>query len=262
LIEDRLNLALIMGCARSGTSILGELIGSHPEVRYKHEAHSVWNKAGLGENGSHRLTAEHATPKVARQIRKRFTEEKGGARLFVEKCPRSVLRIPFIRAVFPEAKLIHIMRDGRDVACSMLPGLGGEEWRHLKPPDWQRLMQEQRGIMRCAHAWKSVMEIALQDLEWEEHFEIKYEELVERPESHVRALMQFLELPEHPAVFEFCRNIQNETADSYHAEKQVKWFREDHRARVGRWRENLNDEEARAVEELLRPMMMELEYET
>ncbi len=261
MIEDRLNLALIMGCARSGTSILGELIGAHPAVRYKHEAHSVWNKAGLGENDSHRLTAEHATPKVRRKIRKRFAEEKGEAAMFVEKCPRSVLRIPFIQAVFPEAKLIHIVRDGRDVACSMLPGVGGEEWKHLKPPNWQQLMAEQRGILRCAHAWQAVLAIARQDLAGVEHFEIRYEELLKAPVSHARALLKFLELPEHPSVFEFCEKIQNETTESYHAEKQVKWFRNDHRARVGRWRENLTEAEAREVEELLRPTLAFLKYE-
>lgn len=259
--EEFLNLALIMGCARSGTSILGELIGAHPDVCYKHEAHAAWDKAGLGENESHRLTEQHATLKVRAKIRRRFAGEKGEAALFVEKCPRSVLRVPFIRAVFPEAKLIHIVRDGRDTACSMLPGIGGEEWKHLKPPNWQELMQRHQGLLRCAHAWKSVMEIALQDLEEVEHFEIKYEELLARPESHAKALLEFLELPEHPAVFEFCRNIQNETANSYHAEKQVKWFREDHRVRIGRWRENLNEETAREVETLLQPMLTRLDYQ-
>jgi hypothetical protein len=258
---NKMNIALVMGCARSGTSILGELIGSHPDVKYKHEAHAAWNKAGLGENESHRLTAQHATPKVVRQIRKRFELEKGAARLFVEKCPRSVLRVPFIRAVFPEAKLIHIIRDGRDVACSMLPGIGISEWRHLKPPNWQQLFKEERGTMRCAHAWKTIMEIALHDLAGVAHFSVKYEELVENPARLAKDILRFLELPEHPVVFEFCKKIRNATEDSYQAQKQVKWFRDDHQMRVGRWRENLQNGEAQAVEELLRPLLMQLGYE-
>ena len=255
-----MNIALVMGCARSGTSILGELIGSHPEVKYKHEAHAAWNKAGMGENDSHRLTALHATPKVMRQIRQRFELEKGGASLFVEKCPRSVLRIPFIREVFPEAKLIHLIRDGRDVACSMLPGIGGSEWRHLKPPNWQQLFQEERGIMRCARAWKTIMEIALNDFAEAPHFAVKYEELVENPPRLAKDILQFLELPEHPQVAAFCQRIQNQTADSYQAQKQAKWFRDDHQVRVGRWRENLQNGEAPAVEELLLPLLVKLGY--
>jgi len=256
-----MNIALVMGCARSGTSILGELIGAHPEVKYKHEAHAAWNKAGLGENESHRLTAQHATPKVARQIRKRFELEKGNAKLFAEKCPRSVLRIPFIREIFPEAKLIHIIRDGRDAACSMLPGVGGSEWRHLKPPNWQQLFQEERGIMRCVQAWKSIMEIALHDLSGVPHLTLKYEDLVANPQQLAAEILRFLELPEHPEVLAFCKKIQNQTADSYQAQKQAKWFRDDHQVRVGRWRENLPNGEARAVEDLLRPLLIKLGYQ-
>jgi hypothetical protein len=236
------------------------LIGSHPEVKYKHEAHAVWNKAGLGENESHRLTAQHGTSKVKRQIRKRFESEKGDAHLFVEKCPRSVLRVPFICEVFPEAKLIHIIRDGRDVACSMLPGIGGNEWRHLKPPNWRQLFQEDTGIIRCAKAWKTIMEIALNDLVGVPHFALKYEALIENPQRLAQEILRFLELPEHPGVFEFCNKIQNRTTDSYQAEKQVKWYRDDHQVRVGRWRENLKEEEAQAVEELLRPLLTQLGY--
>jgi len=255
-----MNLALILGCARSGTSILGELIGSHPEVKYRHEAHAVWSKAGFGENKSHRLTAPQATPEVTQLIRKRFKLAKGEANFFAEKCPRSVLRIPFIREVFPEAKLIHIIRDGRDVACSMLPGMGGDKWQHLRPPNWRQLLQEHHGVMRCAHAWKAIVEIALHDLAGVPHFVLKYEDLVDNPERLAGEILRFLGLAEHPDVFAFCRKIQNQTADSYQAQKQVAWFRDDHQVRVGRWQENLPAGEARQVEELLRPLLVQLGY--
>lgn len=257
-----MNIALIMGCARSGTSILGELVAAHPAVKYKHEAHAIWDKAGPGENDSHRLTAAQATPEVARLMRKKFEEEKGEALWFVEKCPRSVLRVPFIRAVFPEARLIHIIRDGRDTACSMLAGIGGAEWRHLKPPNWKQLFEQEQGVLRCAKAWLAIMEIALADLENVPHFALKYEDLVREPESVAARLFGFLNLPLAPEVRAFCRRIQDQTAGSYHAQKQVKWFRDDHAVRVGRWRENLSDEEAKAVETVLHAKLRELNYIT
>jgi hypothetical protein len=236
------------------------LIASHPAVKYKHEAHAIWDRAGLGENASHRLTAAHATSEVRRSIRKKFSEAQGQAALFAEKCPRSVLRVPFIRAVFPEAKLIHIVRDGRDVACSMLPGIGGEEWRHLKPPNWQTLMSAESGLRRCAQAWKTIMEIALYDLAQTPHFTLRYEDLVQAPERYARALFEFLELPFAPEVAAFCMKVQNEVANSYHAQKQVKWFREDHAVRIGRWRENMSPDEAASVETLLRPLLTQFAY--
>jgi len=68
--------------------------------------------------GSRRLTAQHATLQVVRRICQRFERERGDARLFVEKMP--ALRVPFMPAVLPEAKIIHIVRDERDVS-SILP---------------------------------------------------------------------------------------------------------------------------------------------
>jgi len=57
-------LALIFGCARSGTSILGEVFAASDEVSYIFEAHRVWERAGLGENDSHRLIDRHARPEI------------------------------------------------------------------------------------------------------------------------------------------------------------------------------------------------------
>src|SRR5437899_898479 len=104
-----MNIALIIGCARSGTSILGELISSHPDVKYIFEPHDIWEFAGCGLDGCHRLTAEHATPEVIDRIRDWFRQQQADAPLIVDKTPRNTLRVPFVRAVFPEAKIIHII---------------------------------------------------------------------------------------------------------------------------------------------------------
>lgn len=258
--EAPMRIAFVTGCARSGTSILGELIGSHPEVEYRHEAHHVWAKAGSGVGESHRLSANHASAAVRRAIRKRFCSKNGESALVVEKNPRSMLRLPFLREVFPEAKFVHIVRDGRDVACSMIPGVGGDEWRHLKPPRWRQIMRDRTGIDRCAVAWRDVMEIALSDLEDIPHYTLKYEDLVRKPRQVIAGILDYLELREHPAVFEYCDLIQDATEGSYHPAKQRKWFRDDHTVRIGRWRENLSAREAQSVEELLRPLLTRLGY--
>lgn len=260
-MSDPMNIALVIGCARSGTSILGELVASHPEVKYIFEAHDVWELGGMGINGSHRLVAEHATAEVRGRIREWFSKRKGGATLIVEKTPRNILRVPFIRAVFPEAKLIHIIRDGRDVACSMMPGIGGEEWRHLKPPSWQELFSETTGIIRCALAWKEVMEIALNDLAIVPHLQVRYEQLVTQPKELIKDLLQYLGLADDPSVAMFCNKIQDSTEGSYHAKYQKQWYREDHQRRVGRWRENLNETEQKTVNNLIGPLLLQLEYE-
>lgn len=256
-----MNIALVIGCARSGTSILGELIAAHPDVRYVFEAHHVWELGGLGVNDSHRLTERHATPGVRKRIRRWFGAQGGSAGLMMEKNPRNTLRVPFIRAVFPEAKLVHVVRDGRDVACSMVPGCGGAEWSHLKPPSWKGLLVGSEGVLRCALAWKEVMEIALADLADAPHLEVRYEELVRSPRDVARGIGMYLGLREDPAVLRFCERIRDATPASYHAAHQSTWYRGDHGSRIGRWRENLTEAEQQTIHEALAGLLRKLGYE-
>ena len=259
-MDEPMNIALIIGCARSGTSILGELIASHPEVKYIFEAHDVWEMAGMGVYDSHRLTAEHATPEVRERIRKWFRKRQSPANIVVEKTPRNILRVPFIQTVFPEARIIHIIRDGRDVSCSLMPGIGGDEWRHLKPPSWQRLFSEHAGIVRCALVWKEVIEIALEDLSAVPHLQVCYEHLATRPQEVSQSIMRYIGLSDHPDVERFCHKIQDSTADSYHAKYQAQWYSDDHKSRIGRWRENLTATEQRTVSDILDGLLSRLGY--
>ena len=71
------------------------------------------------------LASRDATPAIREGIREWATNEARGASMFVEKSPRNILRVPYVRAIFPEARIVHIVRDGRDVACSMVPACGG-----------------------------------------------------------------------------------------------------------------------------------------
>lgn len=250
----------VVGCARSGTSILGELIASHPDVKYIFEAHSTWEMGGLGVNDSHRLTGEHATDEVTSKIHKWFQEQAGNERFLVEKNPRNILRIPFVRKIFPEAKIIHIIRDGRDVACSMIPGCGGEEWNHLKPPSWRQYFDNYKGGIRCGYAWREIVEIGLGDLQNTDHLQIRYEDLLANPASTAENIFQYLGLNFHENAAVFCERISNDTNSSYHAKNQEQWYRQDHRNRVGRWRENLTEQEQRTLTNILSPLLSRFDY--
>ena len=250
----------IIGCARSGTSILGELIASHPGVKYIFEASHIWELGGAGENESHRLTREHATEAVKNQIRDWFKGQAEGADVLVEKNPRNSLRIPYISEIFPGARFIHIVRDGRDVACSMIPGCGGREWNHLKPPSWKEYYANYAGAVRCAHAWKQTLEIALKDLSAVPHLQISFEDLVASPSSIAKQLFGFLGLDLHPNTAEFCKKISNETSSSYHAKFQDQWYQDNHTRRMGRWQENLSAEESEVLHDLLQPLLTRLGY--
>ncbi len=105
------------------------------------------------------------------------------------------------------------------------------------------------------------MEIAMQDLAKVPHFPLFYEELVARPREVARSILEYLGLPEHSAVTDFCSNIQDSSSSPYHAQHQIMWYRDDHRTRVGRWRENLTEEQQRMINEILCPLLRGLGYD-
>jgi hypothetical protein len=256
-----MRICFIVGCARSGTSILGELIASHPNVRYIFEAHPIWELGGTGVNESHRLTAEHVVPGVREQIRSWFQNQANEPYLLVEKNPRNILRVPYIKEIFPEAKIIHIVRDGRDVACSMVPGCGGSEWLHLKPPSWKEYFDSDSGAIRCAKAWEEILEIGLRDLQDHSHLQIRYEDLLRSPVSLSGEILTYLGLQQHPSVIDFCVRITDTTKDSYQAKVQDQWFRDDHHSRIGRWRENLTPSEQQTIQRMLGSLLSRLGYD-
>ncbi|HRQ73187.1 MAG TPA: sulfotransferase [Phycisphaerales bacterium] len=103
---------ILFGNARSGTTMMRELFDLHPDVSSWYEERTIWNYADPARKHD-RFTEEDATPKVRAYIRKRFLQrqrEMGGRRV-MEKTPACVVRIPYVRAIFPEASFVYIVRE-------------------------------------------------------------------------------------------------------------------------------------------------------
>jgi Sulfotransferase family len=116
----------IIGCGRSGTTLLGGMIGAHPDVSYLFEPYNVWaaispatDASQVFTRGEHHciLDAGSVTPE-ARQRFQRLMSRPAGITL-VEKSPFNTWRIGYLKALAPEAKFVHIVRDGIDVARSV-----------------------------------------------------------------------------------------------------------------------------------------------
>jgi len=287
----------LIGCARSGTSILGEAIAAHPHVAYLFEASRIWNEL-VPSRPDHRLVAADVTPEVALAIYRALVEardaleraqgsdaagaaepDSGGCaesdrasrrpedEILLEKNPKHVLRIPFLKALFPHARFLHILRDGRDTACSLMFRNRGSSWGHLEIPGWRDLLEKypQENHIRCAHQWRDSVTIARRDAESlkpGEYVEVRYEDLLRDPGMTVAALLEFLGLEPAPEVGAFLPKIQDETAGSYHARRQVRHYVENHSRRTGRYRENLTPEQIAEVEAVCGGLLLELGYAT
>jgi hypothetical protein len=131
---------------------------------------------------------------VARTLRYR------GKTRFVNKDTDNSMRIRYLKAIFPDARFIHIVRDGRAVAFSLYKVDWWPDlrlwWAGLTPRDWQAAGKPP--IELCARHWtREVTEIqaALETLDPSEYTQVRYEDLVREPLTSLQRLVAFCDLP-------------------------------------------------------------------
>ncbi len=116
---------VVVGAPRSGTTLIAEsILGQHPEIVYWNEPSYIWTHRNAYRQ-SDVLKREDAKPEIVGFIRGRFSEylARHKGQRFMEKTPANSIRMPFVLDVLPDAKVVHVIRDGRDVALS-----ASKEW--------------------------------------------------------------------------------------------------------------------------------------
>ena len=110
---------ILLGAPRSGTTLLQSLLDRHADVAASVEPRLVWRYGN--DRRSDQLRPEHATASVADHLHGRFAallRDQGATRL-VEKTPANSVRPRFVEAVFPDARYVHITRNGWGAVPSM-----------------------------------------------------------------------------------------------------------------------------------------------
>ncbi len=128
----------VLGNIRSGTSILADLISAHPSLVKWHEPRTLWLFADPGRPHDE-FDERDASERVVRYIRKRFLEyqETHGGRRVLEKTPQNILKLRYVRAIFPEATFVFIVRSPFSYISSV-----EAKWQRVVKPD--RLMRRFR----------------------------------------------------------------------------------------------------------------------
>lgn len=110
---------IIVGAPRSGTAIVAHVLRAHPDMAYLREPRLLWRHGNDAK--SDLLSAEDARPEVRAWIRGRLAaavREQGRSRL-TEKTPSNSLRLPFVDAVLPDCRFVHVIRNGPDTVASI-----------------------------------------------------------------------------------------------------------------------------------------------
>lgn len=192
--------AFLIGFSRSGTTLAGQILASHPGVRLLDEKDTLFESYGpmFLDGGATERWREHSTEELQR-LRdlywarvERHTGPLDGA-LLVDKQPLLTVLLPLVYRLFPHAKLIFAIRDPRDVVLSCFQQRFA--W-HL--PEHRRLdtlSAYYDRVMEMGRRARQVLPVAVH--------EYRYEALVADFDSEARKLLAFLDLPWSESVREF-----------------------------------------------------------
>jgi hypothetical protein len=201
----------IVGCGRSGTTALGELLGTHPDIKYLNEPRNFWRTdprtdVWTGKTPEGRIDLYDVPDNLREELRKALFKKPGKDQFLVEKTPVNSFRIDYLRALFPKARFVHLLRSGLDVARSIQkrvevggPWYGKEDTKWLQLTDYARRqglggLADRAGDhprLRGLVEWRLAVSHVRERLR-ESDLELRYETLVERPRDEVDRLLEWM----------------------------------------------------------------------
>ncbi|HEY2865043.1 MAG TPA: sulfotransferase [Casimicrobiaceae bacterium] len=285
-------MPVVVGCPRSGTTLLAVMLDSHPQIAIPPEtaflphlralagtdgatlrqgfyallttdkwAVSNWNDIGIDRGAFWRRLCGLRTFSITAGLRVLYGmyAEQLGKRLFGEKTPADTHCMPEIEQYLPEARFIHIVRDPRDVVLSLRRTTAGQS------------------VERTSRIWVDMVSRARASAAQVRHYqEVRYEDLVLEPEASLRKVCAFLELEYSDRMLDYRASgerhighlgdrllpdghgrVRRELRAKLH-ENLTQSPRAD---RVHNWRGQMSAEDRAKVEAVAAPLMREVGYD-
>lgn len=256
----------IVGVGRSGTTLVQAMLNAHPDLAFPFESHFIVPLAEQREQyerpeafdtrkfvddlcgwwSFQRWGIEHAAvmEALARPIPNDLADavrrlyklhaRRRGKRLYGDKTPDYMLSLPFLARLFPEARFIHVIRDGRDVALA------------LRDVEWMR----QNAVVDCALYWALRIDTAQRAARWlgpKRYLEVRYERLVDDPRPVLEQVCQFLEVPFVDSVLEH-RAAARELVASEPVEREFRTLHLPVTTGLRDWRTQMTADEVKTFE--------------
>lgn len=278
---------IIIGAARSGTKFLRSVLSASTAVReVKYDVNYIWRYGQ--EDLPHDMLAPQTLDDRAINYIRTHLEKQAHVRgrddlVMVEKTVGNTLRVPFVYKVFPEARYIHLLRDGRAVSestmrlwqappdyGSLLKKLAGMPWGSLRYVRWFagnfiKGLKKGRG---GGHVWGPRYQGMEEDAEkmslagvcatqWRKSVECGLEGFKEIPEEQVFEL-HYTDLVSSPErvqeMIDFLKLPDGETVMEFY-KANVRPGNDD------KWKEKLSPEDRKEIEEITRPVLERLGYD-
>lgn len=257
--RSKMDVVFIGGCGRSGTTLFKQVMNRHsrcasgPETSLYGMAFDIDNIAvPWGIDRKHLAQIQMRSKNMiqfADTFAAEFLEHEGKTR-WIEKTPNTIRAIERVLTWYPNGKLIHIIRDGRDVVCS-LRNHPRERVRNGQIVQ----MNPSNPVQKSAKRW---LDDTMHGIAFRGHpryMEIRYEELVRHPEKGFRKVFDFIGEPFESEVLspdeqESVRpgqNLNNADASLAISSKSV-----------GRWKKDLSAEECQVFIDIAGELLIAL----
>ncbi len=183
----------IVGMPRSGTSLVEQVLASHPDMYGAGELSKI---GGLARSLVELLSLNKPYPEIIKYVSDEVIEYCADQYLqyindmdsdslrVIDKMPGNYFYLGFIELLFPNARIIHCMRNPLDscLSCYFQDFFQNMDWCY----DQENLAAYYRGYEKLMNHWKQVLNIPIMD--------IHYEDLVEDQEKVSRELVEFCAL--------------------------------------------------------------------
>ena len=255
----------IVGCGRSGTTLLRTMLNQHPQIaipleslfiidylRAKQKPIPVLQRLmaqeyELVEWGLEVSVDDLTGCTTAKDLVDRVHElymRQHGKTIWGQKTPRFVRYGELLRAAYPQAKFIHVVRDSRAVVSSLM-----------------RSDVHQSNAYFGAQRWVKDVKagLALKERYPTDVLEVRYENLVSKPEAVLHEVCSFLGLHFHPAVLDYQETSAREYG-GYYDKVHSNLKQAPDTSRIEAWRKHLSVKEIAVVELFCGEVMQRLGY--
>lgn len=194
----------LMGFARSGTTLLENILATHPTVAALEEKEVLVDSIReflSDDKGPDRLAAaDDATLDKFRELYwQRVAEHMTGfdGKVFVDKRPMATMKLPIIAKLFPQAKILFAVRDPRDVVLSCY------RRQFLLNPSMYEFL-ELKGLAKFYSTMMKLAEVSRAKFE-QDWAETRHERLIENFDAELRRILEFLGVAWNDEVRDFAQ---------------------------------------------------------
>jgi hypothetical protein len=252
------------GCGRSGTTLLRMMLDSHRRIccgpessLFRRRAVDPAALAGKFGFAPGEVLAIHAAARSRQDFIEAFAAlciRKAGKARWAEKTPRNISRLATVFRFFPEARFVHVLRDGRDVACSLRT-----HPRHKVVDGKLVPLDTWKPIAGGARRWVRDIESSRRWWTDPRFHTVRYEDLVREPRPVLERLMAFLGEDWDEAMLAHAA-ADSPFRDATRFAQNPEALGAVNTTSLSRWQRELDARDKRIFKRIAGPLLVELGY--